>query len=306
MLKIQFLNGGLANQAFQYIFAKHYELSHPGQVMYMDDSYFALNTVHNGYELEKVFGIRPHMLSQAFDQDVWQYMLEEKKKGKSIPQIFLDSGEQMEMVAETDFFDFNPFNGKVSFVFCQGYRPELQDVGHNTYYHGYWVDFRWFMRYENVFRKEFVFPPLTDYKNQKLMDDILNGNSISVHVRRGDYVSIGRAVDVGIYRSCVEECLDNSLGHCTLYVFSDDIGWCREHQGELGFDKFAKTVYVEGNVNGKNYIDLQLMSNCKGMILSNSSFSYLSAILNTNKIFYLNPTDRPMMDIANKNKKVSN
>ena len=47
-MKIQFLNGGLANQAFQYIFAKYYELSHPGDAMYMDDTYFALNTVHNG------------------------------------------------------------------------------------------------------------------------------------------------------------------------------------------------------------------------------------------------------------------
>ena len=69
-MRIQFLNGGLANQVFQYIFARSYELSHPGEIMYMDDSYFALNTVHNGYELEKVFGIRPHMLSECFDQEV--------------------------------------------------------------------------------------------------------------------------------------------------------------------------------------------------------------------------------------------
>ena len=56
-MKIQFLNGGLANQAFQYIFARYYELAYPGESMYMDDTYFALNTVHNGYELERVFGI---------------------------------------------------------------------------------------------------------------------------------------------------------------------------------------------------------------------------------------------------------
>lgn len=41
---------GVANQAFQYIFARYYELSHPGEIMFMDDSYFALNTVHNGYD----------------------------------------------------------------------------------------------------------------------------------------------------------------------------------------------------------------------------------------------------------------
>ncbi len=79
-MKIQFLNGGLANQAFQYIFARYYELSHPWDKMYMDDSYFALHTVHNGYELEKVFGIRPHMLSECFTPEVWSFILEEKGK----------------------------------------------------------------------------------------------------------------------------------------------------------------------------------------------------------------------------------
>ena len=36
-MKIQFLNGGLANQVFQYIFARYYALSHPGDKMYLDE-----------------------------------------------------------------------------------------------------------------------------------------------------------------------------------------------------------------------------------------------------------------------------
>ena len=91
-MKIQFLNGGLANQAFQYIFARHYELSHPGDTMYMDDSYLALNTVHNGYELEKVFGIRPNLLSRHFDDDIWQEFIRNKENGISIAQSFMDLG----------------------------------------------------------------------------------------------------------------------------------------------------------------------------------------------------------------------
>jgi hypothetical protein len=306
MLKIQFLNGGLANQAFQYIFARHYELSHPGQVMYMDDSYFALNTVHNGYELGKVFGIQPHMLSQAFDEDVWQYILEERQKGKSIPQIFLENGEQMRMIAEMDNSTFNPFEGESLYVIQSGYNPMIQEEEGNIYYHGYWLDYRWFMRYGNIFRREFRFPPLKDYKNEKYMDEIHNSFSVSVHVRRGDYVDLGLAMGIEVYRKCIEDCLKRSLGRCTLFVFSDDICWCRAHERELGFGKFAKTVYVEGNDKGNNYIDLQLMSNCKGMIMSNSAFCYLASILNTNLLFYMNPTDRIMMDNNNKNKKVSN
>ncbi len=115
MYKIQFFNGGLANQAFQYIFARYYELSHPGRIMYLDDSYFALNTVHNGYELEKVFGIKPHMLSEIFDQEMWQYLLQERKAGKSIPQILLDNGNKIVLISEVkdSFATFNPFQGEV-------------------------------------------------------------------------------------------------------------------------------------------------------------------------------------------------
>jgi len=123
MYKIQFLNGGLANQAFQYIFARYYELSHPGGVMYMDDSYFALNTVHNGYELEKVFGIKPHMLSEVFDREMWQYILEERKNGKSIPQILLDNGNKIVMISDVknSYAEFNPFEGEVFYTEKRGY-----------------------------------------------------------------------------------------------------------------------------------------------------------------------------------------
>ena len=96
-LKIQFLNGGLANQVFQYIFARYYELSHPGDKMYMDDTYFATYTVHNGYELENVFGVRPHMLSGCFDGKVWNFILEEKRRGKSVPQILQENQVDIQM-----------------------------------------------------------------------------------------------------------------------------------------------------------------------------------------------------------------
>lgn len=128
-MKIQFLNGGLANQAFQYIFAQYYELSHPGEIMLMDDSYFALNTVHNGYELEKVFGIKPHMLSDFFDEEVWEFILEERKHGKSVPQILCENGIDMFMISEVgeNHQKFNPFNGRVFSIPCNEYFPQILD-----------------------------------------------------------------------------------------------------------------------------------------------------------------------------------
>ena len=183
MYKIQFFNGGLANQAFQYIFARYYELSHPGRIMYLDDSYFALNTVHNGYELEKVFGIKPHMLSEIFDQEMWQYLLQERKAGKSIPQILLDNGNKIVLISEVkdSFAAFNPFQGEVFYQDGRGFTPQILEYPGNAYYHGYWICKEWFDTYKENFLKEFTFPELEDDINKSRLNHILERNSLSIH-----------------------------------------------------------------------------------------------------------------------------
>lgn len=292
-MKIQFLNGGLANQVFQYIFARYYELSHPGEIMYLDDTYFALNTVHNGYELEKVFGLKPHMLSECFDEDVWEYILAERRSGKSIPQILTENGMDICMVAEVKSFgEFNPFDGQVTLVPVNAYHPEIMEYPGNVYYHGYWVNSRWFREYEPVFREELRFPIISDEKNQCYMKQIENTKSVSIHIRRGDYVTLGWTVSTEINQALIEGFLENVQGNWELFVFSDDLAWCRMHAAEMGFDKFHSVTYVEGNIAEKSYIDLQLMSRCKVMILSNSAFCYLAALLNKDKILAMNPTSR--------------
>lgn len=292
-MKIQFLNGGLANQAFQYIFCRYYELSYPGDVIYMDDSYFALHTVHNGYELEKVFGIKAHMLSECFTKDVWDFILFERKKGKSVPQILLENQIPIRMVSETDNYrSFNPFNGQICMVSPQQYLPHILDVTGDVYYHGYWIHPQWFITYRNIFLQDFHFPVITDPKNLNYQRQILQTDSLSVHVRRGDYVTLGMAPSPDVYLSCSERFLAEFPGHWHLFVFSDDIPWCMEHYKELGFHLFENIIYIEENTNGENYRDLQLMSMCKAMILSNSAFCYLAALLNTRKEHILNPTNR--------------
>ena len=58
-MRIQYFNGGLANQVFQYIFYRYGQLTtgHPEE-WFLDDSFFFFKHQHNGYELEKVFGLK--------------------------------------------------------------------------------------------------------------------------------------------------------------------------------------------------------------------------------------------------------
>ena len=294
MYKIQFFNGGLANQAFQYIFARYYELSHPGRIMYLDDSYFALNTVHNGYELEKVFGIKPHMLSEIFDQEMWQYLLQERKAGKSIPQILLDNGNKIVLISEVkdSFATFNPFQGEVFYHDGRGFTPQILEYPGNAYYHGYWICKEWFDTYKENFLKEFTFPELEDDINKSRLNHILERNSLSIHIRRGDYVQLDWALPVKDYRDRFDAWTNRRGTDWDLYFFSDDLDWCRANSEEMGFNAFRSVCYVDGNTGSKSYIDMQLMSQCKGVIASNSAFSYLAALLNTRKISYIGPEDR--------------
>lgn len=107
-------------------------------------------------------------------------------------------------------------------------------------------------------------------------------------------MSIGWSWETGTFHSMVDIFIRDASNDWTLFVFSDDIDWCRENSEAMGFNKFKKTVYVEGNTDGRNYIDMQLMSRCKGMMMSNSAFCYLAALLNTDKIASLNITDRKL------------
>lgn len=292
-MKIQFLNGGLANQVFQYMFARYYELAYPGETMLLDDTYFALHTVHNGYELEKVFGIRPHLLSGYFDEESWTFILQERRAGKSVPQILNESGFDMPMITEVENYkQFNPFNGTVMPIPANGYFPEILEYPGDVYFHGYWINKGWFDKYRDVFLKELALKEPADEKNRTYLEQIKNTQSVSIHIRRGDYVKLGWAYSAEVYRQLVTGFLEKASGKWNLFVFSDDISWCREYQKEMGFELFAHTAFIEGNDHGKNYIDLMLMSQCKGMIMSNSSFCYLAALLNTEKQFVLNMTKR--------------
>lgn len=302
-MKVQFFNGGLANQAFQYIFARYYELSHPGEIMYLDDSYFSLYIVHNGYELEKVFGIKPHFLSECFDEDVWQFILEEKNNGKSVPQVLLENGIDMYMLSEVGdgYKHFNPFDGKVTYMPSKIYEPMIQNIPGDVYYHGYWVNNEWFDKFKDVFLEEFTFPNIEDEKNKLYLEKILNSHSLSLHARRGDYVDLNWALEAIHYKRSIERFvielqknseLETKIENWNVFVFSDDIELCKDNQEEMGLNVFGETTFVEGNLNGKNYIDLQLMSQCEGMIMSNSAFCYLAALLNTRRKIVVNPTKR--------------
>lgn len=135
-MRIQLLNGGLGNQVFQYLFVRFAERYCPEETWYFDDSAFFVSEQHNGYELEKIWGIKANLLSGYFDADVWEEIVRLRKEGTSLPQIFLDMGLPLSMVAETSDY---AFNGRVMQVNANEFHPEITkivDGSSNLYYRG--------------------------------------------------------------------------------------------------------------------------------------------------------------------------
>lgn len=295
-MKIQFLNGGLANQVFQYIFVRFAELRHPEEEPWLiDDSFFFVNQVHNGYELEKVFGIRAKLLSKNLAPEAWSEFIKNKKKGISIPQSLKNLGFDIQMVSESNNQNFhNPFDGKLINVASNQFQPEVTDISGNiTYYHGYWIHQDWLNSYRSIILPELAFPPVMDEINRKRADAILSSEAVAVHIRRGDYVTLGWQSDSSFFKDAVCQVLD-SHPDASFFIFSDDIPWCRQNSSELGLTLTPKVTYIEGNMDGRNYMDLQLMTLCKGIILCKSAFGYLAAVMSNRLEYYIQAVTRPL------------
>ena len=288
-MRIVVMNGGLGNQLYQYSFIRLLELMTKERCL-IDDSAFWGNAVeHNGYELEKVFGLKLNLLSNHFSEDVKAEMIQLRSKGISIPQQLKDNGINLTMLAK--FRDHGAFDGNIIYMPPNSASKEViqtyaQTTG-NIYYHGYWVNGQIVNSIKPVLQKELVFPALDMITaipeiNKEYMRRIKESDSTALHIRRGDFLKCGRALSEEKYAKAVAAMEEKHPG-TTYFVFSDDVVWCEENKKALGLTSVqGEVVYVTGNTgNGYNYVDMQLMSNCKNMIISNSSFGAWAWYLNT-------------------------
>jgi hypothetical protein len=152
-----------------------------------------------------------------------------------------------------------------------------QSVRDNCYYDGYWQS----LEYMHSSPK-FNLNAINVLKITKLINDIINCNSVSIHVRRGDYLTVKK--NENIFYSCDKEYYINSIRYMkkklknpVFFIFSDDENWIKANF--IG-DEFN---IVTGNTPSE---DMYLMSICKHNIIANSTFSWWGAWLNnsTNKI----------------------
>jgi Glycosyl transferase family 11 len=256
--------GGLGNQMFQY--AAGYALAKKNNTsLKLDLSDFQNYQLHQGYELDNVFGI--NMLT-ATSEDVKEtigWFLHFKNVRRIVRRIIFFHALFKNLIFEPHFHLWSKF----------------KTINHKAYLQGYWQSEKYFSDYSTHIREKFQFKPILNADTLDLIEEIKKHNSISIHIRRGDYVtdkknhSVMAICSIKYYEAAIEYFLNSSINNVVFYVFSDDIDWAKNN---LRIER--QHYFVEHNKGNSNYIDMQLMSNCKHHIISNSTFSWWGAWLN--------------------------
>jgi len=250
------INGGLGNQMFQYAFGKCLAIKH-NTVLMLDLSWFK-NCKERKFELDNL-NIQYEKCNSA-----------ENKRLKGFKRIFFrifKNPEKSCLHVTEKYFHFD---------------SAMLNLPDNVYIDGYWQSEKYFKEIENIIRQDFSFKLPAEGKNKELLEQILSTNSVSLHIRRGDYITDPSVNDV--HGSCSLEYYDKAVKYIIekiddphFFIFSDEPEWAKEN---LSIP--YPMIIIDNNDKNSGHEDIRLMSNCKHNIIANSSFSWWGTWLNNN------------------------
>lgn len=256
------LTGGLGNQLFQYAAGRSLSLRHNTELLIENSFYLAPSkkVTPRNYELDK-FNINARLCTDVERKKLLSYTNKYIKRLRA----FLPNMGNYYFASET--------NTNINF----------ESLPFDTFLDGYWQSEKYFLTNKELIINEFsIKPPLSDFSKIHL-DNIKKSNSVSLHIRRGDYVSLPTAnsthglCELDYYTRSIEKIIE-TVENPIFFIFSDDMKWTSENL-QIQHPHFFITQNNEENA----FQDLHLMSQCKHNIIANSSFSWWGAWLNTNK-----------------------
>lgn len=251
--------GGLGNQLFQYATARALSEKLNTSVV-LDVSEFNSYDVHplrlNEFNCKGIFSSKKQLLRSLLERNVI-------KKHVSKLKVF----------------------NKYYFERNLEFNEDVLNVENGSSLIGYFQTEKYFEVIRTQLLEELTLKNSLNNIETKVSHKINNTNSISIHIRRGDYISnqyansIHGTCDSAYFSRAIAYMSENNIldDSSEFFVFSDDIEWCRNNL-ELGY----KLNFVTGSAE-RPEVDMILMSQCKHQIISNSTFSWWGAWLNKNE-----------------------
>jgi len=270
------ISGGLGNQLFQYAFGRCMSIKLGVKLKY-DVQTENLSSKFT----QRVFSLS-HLIEQseiATNEDIANFKISNNKFLQRLERWLVNQFPYL----NRKFFIQDLYRG-VDFNLVQ------RD---NCYYDGYWQSERYFKPVEPLIRQHLKSLHELDSYSISLLAEIENSESVSLHIRRGDYISDKN--NKSMFGQCTLEYYKHGIQRIVsqvknpiFYVFSDDLKWVREN--------FVEEYFHIVDNSSQPINDMYLMSRCKHNIIANSSFSWWAAWLNENpaktviapEIWYIN------------------
>lgn len=244
------LFGGLGNQMFQYAFGRNIAEKNQTELK-LDITYFE-TSAERKFVLDH-FNIKNEIATQK--------------------EIF--------ELTHQKIFGGLKFSGKIEEKGIQFNKKNLK-IKNNRILTGYWQCENYFSDIKSIIRNEFTIINPPDPICEEYYRQINTTNSVSIHIRRGDYtkpelINIHGLCDMDYYNRSIER-ISKSIIKPVFYVFSDNLEWAKNNL------QSAMPMYFVDLDNGGNEIeDFRLMMSCKHNIIANSTFSWWAAWLNRNQ-----------------------
>lgn len=161
--------------------------------------------------------------------------------------------------------------------------PSILKIDTSCILAGYWQSEKYFQSSRSKIIEDFRPKEVMNSVNRFTAESIDSTNSVSIHVRRGDYVTNSQAnkfhglCGLDYYEKAIEF-IQKRASNTHFFIFSDELDWVKEN---LRIN--APTSYISANTGGESYWDMQLMKECRHHIVANSSFSWWGAWLSENQ-----------------------
>lgn len=260
MMNRVYVTGGLGNQLFQY--ATAVALSEK----YNQD--FSLDI--SGYDKYKLHPLKLNSFNISIplvsEKALSSIFFEKVKLRKVFKNKFLSS-----------IFNFYLEDG---LAYNEAIAVQLTETRAKAYF-GYFQSEKNFVNVKQRLLKELTLKDELPTSVKYYLNSVKSNHSVAIHIRRGDYVS--NDVAASVHGVCSKEYYSSALDYLIkkyedfnsfrIFIFSDDIKWCKENLS------FRNSVFIDANLEPEH--DLFLMSQCNHQIISNSTFSWWAAWLNT-------------------------
>ncbi|NTU98575.1 alpha-1,2-fucosyltransferase [Candidatus Falkowbacteria bacterium] len=259
--------GGLGNQLFNYAFGRSLS-EYYGVPFKLDNSGYGYDALRR-YSLSH-FNIRENIADAE----------EVRVLKKTDPGRFLSKFNYLSEVIKPK--KRRSYIREKSFAFDQ--RVFDLPMDRDRYFKGRWQSEKYFASIDAIIRSEFSLKQEERSDGfSEMLSLIKNSQSVSLHVRRGDYASdwstrlVHGICTVQYYKEAVKF-LRDQISDPYFFIFTDDAEWAESNLSFIGKRRFM----VSGK-KLKDYEELSLMSECRDHIISNSTFSWWGAWLCANE-----------------------